>query len=68
MTPLVGELALPTAAPTKRDSAAWLWVAIIVIAIVICGVLLGAVAWIQSLQQALAAMPSTAWMGFTVLT
>jgi hypothetical protein len=50
MTPLVGELALPTSTPKKGDTATWLWVAIIAIAVVMCVVLIGALAWIQSLQ------------------
>ncbi len=47
--PLLGELALPEAAPATRDSAGWLWISIVGIALVILVVLIGALIWIQSL-------------------
>jgi hypothetical protein len=46
---VLGELALPGAAPRKRDSATWLWVAIIFIGLLALAVLVGTVVWIQSL-------------------
>jgi hypothetical protein len=48
---LLGELALPDAAPAGRDSATWLWVAIVVVAVLILGVLIGAAVVIQSLAS-----------------
>jgi hypothetical protein len=50
MTALLGELALPAAAPKKSDSAVWLWVAILVIALLMCAVLVAALVWVRSLQ------------------
>lgn len=50
MAALLGELALPTSAPKKPDSAAWLWVTIIVLAVLMCAVLAAAFVWVQSLQ------------------
>jgi hypothetical protein len=47
--PLLGELALPEAGPARRDSAGWLWFGIVAVALLIVGVLIGAVIWIQSL-------------------
>ncbi len=63
MTPLVGELALPSAAPKKRDTAVWLWVAIVTIAILILAVLIGAGVWIQSLQAAASGLLQVAGYG-----
>ena len=47
---LLGEIALPSTAPKKRDTAVWLWAAIIFIVLVMCAVLVAAVVVIQSLQ------------------
>lgn len=63
MTPLVGELALPTSAPKRQDSAVWLWAAIITIAVLILAVLIGALVWIQSLPAGTAGAALLAWRG-----
>jgi hypothetical protein len=52
LTPLLGELALPTSAPKKSDSATWLWVAIILILLVMVAIVIGVVVYLQSLQPA----------------
>jgi hypothetical protein len=50
MNAILGELALPTAAPKRPDTAVWLWVAIVVILVLMCVVVVGALAWIQAMQ------------------
>ena len=64
MTPLVGELALPTTASKKQDTAVWLWVAIVTIVVVILAVLIGAVVWIQGLQAEASALLRAVWHSF----
>ena len=50
--PLLGEVALPGAGPKTRDTAVLLWIAIVVILLLTCAVLVGAIVWIQSLPSA----------------
>jgi hypothetical protein len=61
MNALLGELALPTSAPKKQDTAVWLWLAIVVIVVLMCAVVVAALAWVQSLQHAALAEP-LAWL------
>ncbi|MGH2523599.1 MAG: hypothetical protein ACRDH2_13930, partial [Anaerolineales bacterium] len=49
---LLGEVVLPGTEPKTRDTAVWLWIAIVVILLLTCAVLVGAVVWIQSLSSA----------------
>ena len=47
--PLLGQIVLPGAAPKKADSAIWLWIAIVVIAVLTLAIVIGALVWVQSL-------------------
>jgi hypothetical protein len=47
--PLLGQVVLPGAAPKKADSAIWLWIAIVVIAVLTLAIVIGALVWVQSL-------------------
>jgi hypothetical protein len=57
--PLLGQLALPVAAPRKRDSAIFLWVMLIVIVLLAIAVVVGVFIYVRSLGAA-AGWPS--WM------
>ncbi len=46
--PLLGQIALPTPAARKADSALWLWIAIVVIAVLTLAIVIGALVWVQS--------------------
>jgi hypothetical protein len=52
LAPVLGEVALPGAAPKRVDSAILLWVVIVVIVLLICAVLIGALVWLQHLPTA----------------
>ncbi|MCC6192717.1 MAG: hypothetical protein IT318_27150 [Anaerolineales bacterium] len=55
---LLGELALPTAAPKKRDGAMLLWLLVVVIVAVMLAVAVGVVIYVRSLSAAAAWLPS----------
>ena len=52
LSPVLGEVALPGAEPKRVDSAILLWVFIIVIVLLILGVLIGALVYLQHLPPA----------------
>ncbi len=49
-TPLLGQIVLPGAVPKKADKAIWLWIAIVVIAMITLAIVIGALVWVQSLS------------------
>jgi hypothetical protein len=49
LTPVLGELALPGAAPKKGDSAILLWILLVALLVVAIAVVVGAVVYIRSL-------------------
>jgi hypothetical protein len=46
--PLLGQLALPTTTRKKADSALWLWIGIVFIALVTLAIVIGALVWVKS--------------------
>lgn len=47
--PLLGQVALPGPAAKRRDVAAWLWVAIVAMALLTVAIVVGVIIWLQSL-------------------
>jgi hypothetical protein len=58
LAPVLGEVALPGAAPKRVDSAILLWVIIVMIVLLILGVLIGALVYLQHLPPTGASLQS----------
>lgn len=50
VTPLLGQVTLPGAAPKRQDTAVWLWAAIVVIVLFILAILIGLAIWLPTLS------------------